>query len=300
VANPFFGDFGDVWKHLVLAELLSIERPKAYWETHAGSASYPLTPSDARNYGAYHFLENADKSEVLRSSRYLAQLKGLPQSAGFPAQYPGSSLLAMLELADHAESYVFCDRDPVSSADLMAAARERGLGARVRCLTADGVAAIASEATDLAALDQVVAHIDPFQPFDASGPAGRSPFDLAVWLAQAGCRVILWYAYDQPGPEARGAGWAWRSFAARLPDAARTAWCGDIGLTSLPIGHAAAGMECGGGCGVVCANFGTAAYTRASELGIALAETYASSVLLSGDAGALTFRTFGATLTGPE
>ena len=43
MTNPYFGDFGDVWKHLVLAEVLSLERPLAYWETHAGSARYALT-----------------------------------------------------------------------------------------------------------------------------------------------------------------------------------------------------------------------------------------------------------------
>jgi hypothetical protein len=274
MANPFFGDFGDVWQHLALTELLSIERPKAYWETHAGSASYPLTRSAARNYGAYHFLETATQSAALRSSRYFARLRGLPQAGQFPARYPGSSLLAMLELGDKVESYLFCDRDPVSSADLMTAARECGLSAQTRCLTADGVAAVIREATGVTALHQVVAHIDPFEPFDASGPANRSPFDLAVWLAQAGCRVILWYAYDQPGPGARGARWAWRSFADRAPDASDTAWCGDIGLTTLGVGQVVAGMECGGGCGVVCANFGTAAYQRASELGTALAESY--------------------------
>ncbi len=38
MANRHFGRIGDVWKHLPLAEILLLETPRRYWETHAGSA----------------------------------------------------------------------------------------------------------------------------------------------------------------------------------------------------------------------------------------------------------------------
>ena len=43
--NTHFAELGDVWKHLPLAEILRINLPRQYWETHAGSASYALTES---------------------------------------------------------------------------------------------------------------------------------------------------------------------------------------------------------------------------------------------------------------
>gem|GEM_PF-3449085 len=35
MANKHFGSIGDIWKHLPLAEILEIERPRNYWESHA-------------------------------------------------------------------------------------------------------------------------------------------------------------------------------------------------------------------------------------------------------------------------
>ena len=33
--NNHFAELGDVWKHLPLAEILRVDPPRAYWETHA-------------------------------------------------------------------------------------------------------------------------------------------------------------------------------------------------------------------------------------------------------------------------
>ena len=45
MAKGHYARIGDVWKHLPLAEVLSIERPGRYWESHAGPSSYSLTRS---------------------------------------------------------------------------------------------------------------------------------------------------------------------------------------------------------------------------------------------------------------
>jgi hypothetical protein len=39
IMNNHFAELGDVWKHLPLAEILRINPPRQYCETHAGSAS---------------------------------------------------------------------------------------------------------------------------------------------------------------------------------------------------------------------------------------------------------------------
>ena len=52
VANRHFGKAADVWKHLPLLEILSIERPRQDWESHAGSAEYTWVDDHERRYGA--------------------------------------------------------------------------------------------------------------------------------------------------------------------------------------------------------------------------------------------------------
>jgi len=59
MANTHYGEIGDVWKRLPLAEVLHIEAPTAYWQSHAGPADYALTHSPTRDYGVFHLIEQA-------------------------------------------------------------------------------------------------------------------------------------------------------------------------------------------------------------------------------------------------
>lgn len=95
MANHHFGNFGDVWKHLALAEVLALERPSRYAETHAGSGSYAMVDDAERRFGVLRFLEVADDTASLRNSRYRALLNQFGDARGF---YPGSALMAMAEL----------------------------------------------------------------------------------------------------------------------------------------------------------------------------------------------------------
>ena len=72
MANSHFGNLGDVWKHLVLAEVLEREPPRWYAETHAGSAAYPLNRDPQREFGIWRFLAAAPRSAELARSRYYA------------------------------------------------------------------------------------------------------------------------------------------------------------------------------------------------------------------------------------
>jgi 23S rRNA (adenine2030-N6)-methyltransferase len=73
MANVHYARIGDVWKHLPLAKVLAIERPARYWESHAGSASYPLTHFPEREYGVFLFLERAARTSVLEGSAIAAR-----------------------------------------------------------------------------------------------------------------------------------------------------------------------------------------------------------------------------------
>jgi hypothetical protein len=92
MANPHFGNLGDVWKHVALAEALASERPLNYWETHAGSASYLLSHSPARDYGAYYLLEGGRRSSIL----------SVTLLSGAEAFLPGRRASAQLPRLSHA------------------------------------------------------------------------------------------------------------------------------------------------------------------------------------------------------
>src|SRR5690348_7442855 len=138
MANAHFGNLGDVWKHIVLAETLAREHPHSYWETHAGSASYPLSHSPARDYGIYYLLDNGQRSSRVARSAYWEELARF-QAQETEERYPGSALLAMRLLRDTA-SYVLCDMDEASIRTLTAAASSLGLGENVQPTLQDGLA----------------------------------------------------------------------------------------------------------------------------------------------------------------
>jgi 23S rRNA (adenine2030-N6)-methyltransferase len=75
VANRHFGKLGDVWKHLPLCEVLTVERPSRYAETHAGSAADAPLDDPERRYGVHRFSSVAHRDAVLAGSRYAAHLE---------------------------------------------------------------------------------------------------------------------------------------------------------------------------------------------------------------------------------
>lgn len=266
MANRHFGNLGDVWKHLVLAEVLAIERPLHYWETHAGSASYPLSPSRARGYGVYGFLDASGHDRVLAESHYCGVLEG-EVDRSVPT-YPGSPLIAMRLLLGDTD-YVFCDLDPASTESLESAADGLGIGGRARCLTQDGLAAIRD--TSGAYADDpadVLVHIDPFDPSAETEP-GLSAVTLASELSRQGFRLIYWYGYDT----LEGRAWAWDTVGSQLG----SQWCGDLTTQSNALGGRRTPLADHGpmiGCGVLTANVPPATTHRLSGLGKRLAATY--------------------------
>jgi hypothetical protein len=166
-------------------------------------------------------------------------------------------MLAMLALGRDA-SYIFCDIEHESVATLRAATA--GLNARV--MEADGVSAILGEA-DLGRVDpaDALVHIDPFEPHERLAANGKTPIELAGWLAQAGYRVFYWYAYDSVDER----GWARHEIAGRAPDV--ELWCGD---TLMPATFVYPGRPGAWGCGVVLANATSAEVDVCERLGYAL------------------------------
>lgn len=245
--------------------------PLHYWETHAGSAHYPLTASPSRLHGALRFLACAPSEPELQGCAYLQALRTVPDV------YPGSPMLATRALGQKA-SYIFCDIDPESAASLRTATA--GLNARV--IEADGVSAITRE-VQLACVDpaDVLVHIDPFEPHERFAANSKTPVELAGWLADAGYRVFYWYGYDS----VEQCGWA-RDEIARLALDVEL-WCGD---TLMPASFIYPGRSGAWGCGVVLANATSVEVGVCERLGHALERISASDFLNGNDPARLRFQ----------
>src|SRR5437870_178242 len=113
MANRHFGKLADVWKHLVLAEVLSVDRPRQLCDTHAGHACYMMTSDAERRYGVLGFMEAAIDDDVLSRSAYFRLLVRQRNNGTELSDYPAGPLLAMLELGSGSK-YLFCDLNPES------------------------------------------------------------------------------------------------------------------------------------------------------------------------------------------
>ena len=280
MANRHFGKVGDVWKHLMLCEVLAALEPTHYAESHAGSGAYDLVHDDERNYGVDHFLEVSAVIETLGASASAHALHRFTSTGR--ARYPGSALQAMTLLGDTSE-YLFCDVDPVSADDLRHWGRNLELS-RCQVVEHDGMTAVA-EWLDTCAGSRRVVHIDPFDPF-AAQPGGLSAVQLAGHVSESGSVLVYWYGFDSPVEQA----WALAEIAQRtskpltcldvlVTDETGQGMNGDLGVGTTP----------GTGFGVVLANVGEQVIANCDRLGQDLIRTYDGKRLPNGQQGRLRF-----------
>jgi 23S rRNA (adenine2030-N6)-methyltransferase len=279
MANPHFGEIGDLWKHLVLGDLLDRSRPARYWETHAGSGTYTLDRTWEREYGVFTLLREAFRAPAIEASRYAWLLRTLPPGDDGEPRYPGSARLAMEVLGDTA-TYVLCDLDTASVADLTRSARELDHSDLVRVEHADGLATISEISRGMPGeqADATFVVIDPFDPTQRSAD-GIDALDLFTALAAAGFRTMLWLADEA----ADGA-----SIVERAADDGVEPVC-SLGIeTALARGETSLnpGVE---RCAVVLANQPTDDAGHAERLGRQLAALYDEALMPDGTPGALAF-----------
>ena len=237
MANPHFANLGDVWKHLLLTEVISWLQPGHYVETHAGSALYAVTDDLERGLGAEMFLSASSEIEPLRSSPYRQNILGLARGAA--PSYPGSPLLAMM-LLGRACRYVFCDTDPSSVADLRAARERLGLQKEAQVIHGDGLAETTALLKAHAIGAASLVHVDPFD-FRAAGPTAASALQLVTRLAAASIPTFAWY-----GLTSRSAPHDLFHEVTTTAPAAR-AWCAELRVG----GQRANAAGIGSGCGVL-------------------------------------------------
>ncbi len=297
MANLHYAEIGDVWKHLPLAEVLAIEAPRRYLESHSGSSSYSLTNSPERDYGALRFAAQTARSPTLEGSVYrrlLAKYGG----DGVPTKYPGSPLIAMSLLGSDAEReegtrFVFCDLDGNSLSTISEDARKLGLPEdRLRLVKGDGISEVNRQLAGLSKEEAVATflHADPYRPLEA-GEDGATSLDLLGRAAALGAKCMLWYGFDSTH-DRDDLHDALRSIACPPRDGGREErrppWCGEVSLRADSISEV--GFSPGVlGCGIVLCNVGEEVLAACERLGEGLASIYTGARLPNGADGSLTF-----------
>lgn len=229
MANPFFARIGDVWKHLLLLEIIKHDPPRRYWESHAGSAFYVLSRTPDREYGIYAFLDRARRNSILGGSKFYEVISELPQQDGYPRRYPGSAAFAMLALGNRA-TYRLWDIDRESVRDLFNAAAALNLAEKADVIDADGIDGVKDESRTLSAADarDALVFVDPFDPFERSPGHGVSSVDLALSVASRGAKVAYWYGFDKESERH----WAWKLLSLHRKGI-KSAWYAEIGPAAV-------------------------------------------------------------------
>ena len=197
-----FGKQADVLKHLLLCELLRIEKPQVYVETNAACAQYALERTPEQEYGIYHFLKKAGAAEkecmperaeyhhpkgALRRSAYYQQESEAMQAN----RYIGSPGLAMNILGDTAR-YIFFDIESAPLENVSQYAATKGLKECITLFNRDSIEVTLELLSSLPASSFL--HIDPYE-IDKPGRNDRTYLDVFIEAAKAGMRCFLWYGY---------------------------------------------------------------------------------------------------------
>ena len=290
MANSHYGNIGDVWKHLPLAEILEIESPSRYWESHAGSSHYALTHSPEREYGIFYFAHAASQSELLTHAVYPQLLKGYEQD-GLLRLFPGSPLLAMTVLQPHHTAFLFCDIDQESLSAITDDGARVGLPQEaVQVVCGDGIGTLTHLLASLDALSMktTFAHLDPYLPF-AANAEGITSVDLFCEMSKRGGKTMLWYGFNSKGEQEHFHQQLQHAFLVHtFHPTIDQLWCGEITLNAI---HTPDYLFHPGvmGCGILLSNVGSASLTACKHLGEALETLYAEAPLPHQQSGALTF-----------
>ncbi|MBI5722713.1 MAG: hypothetical protein HZA50_02055 [Planctomycetes bacterium] len=289
MANRHFGEIGDVWKHLALAEILAIEQPQQYRESHAGSSEYVLTHSSARDYGVFHFLANCKRSPILSRCHYRRCLAALDDPAG-DCNYPGSPYIALSVLGNVCSKFLFCGTDGESLRTIESRAVAMGFSkSDVIARQEDGIAALTNEIfpkSENAAALKTFVHLDPYDPFLENND-GLSCSQLFCRLGSEGHGVMFWYGFESPKAHVT----FWSGMKNAISAGMNQIITGSIWAVEVSPYAISTGIydDSGSyiGCGVLCCNLADKTFGVCRNLAMALGEIYENAVLPDGRPGKL-------------
>ena len=260
MANKHPANFGDVLKHLILCEVISLARPRRYLESHAGAFEYEFADVESGIGGVWDFIDLANRHEALGSSRYADVLASFAGNEAASRTYPGSIAQAHLLLHPDVE-ILAADNHKGTASDLNSALM--AAGRRGGAVWTDGI-----DFVDSAGGSGDLILLDPYDPLEPS-PRGTTSLDLFGRLAERGAIVVLWYAINSTSsPNLR------LDLLDAHAEGARDFWRGEAELA-----RPSAGIH---GCGVMAANLPTGGVGRLSHRFEKLAELLFSGERLQG------------------
>lgn len=157
VTYTHFGKQPDVLKHLVLCEVLQIEKPQIYVETNSACAIYPMTHTPEQEYGIYHFLNEANKDATLKNSLYY-QLESESMANG---NYLGSPALAMKVLNNDVKGCLFFDLEKEALENIESFVRHQAVAPSIRTFNCDSIDGVLKLLPSLP--KSTFLHIDPYE-----------------------------------------------------------------------------------------------------------------------------------------
>lgn len=187
-AYTHYGKQADVFKHLVLCEVLNNEMPIVYIDTNSACAVYQLEHTQEQDYGIYHFLRKASDSGELKSTCYYK----LEHEAMHEEGYYGSPALAMKIVRENAEKYYFFDLENKSLENIRSFVEQGLLDNHViiqNCDSTKGVMELLPALPKSSFL-----HIDPYE-IDKKGIDGHTYFDVFIQATRLGMKCLLWYGF---------------------------------------------------------------------------------------------------------
>lgn len=183
-----YGKQADVFKHLVLCEVLQIEKPQIYIETNSASAIYQMAHTPEQQYGIYYFLKKAREEKPLRESLYY-KLESTEMAKG---NYLGSPALAMNTLAERTSQYLFFDIEKDALENIESYAKQVKLESHIQTCHTDSLEGIIKLLPSLSQASFL--HIDPYE-IDKKGISGTTYLDVLIQATQAGMKCLLWYGF---------------------------------------------------------------------------------------------------------
>lgn len=187
-AYTHYGKQADVFKHLVLCEVLNNEKPTVYIDTNSACAVYQLEHTPEQDYGIYHFLRKASMDDNLKDTLYYR----LESDAQQKDCYYGSPALALKVMGEEADKYYFYDLQNKSLENVNSFAEHEHLDNRVIIRNCDSTKGVMDLLPTLP--KTTFLHIDPYE-IDVKGIDGHTYFDIFVQATLLGLKCLLWYGF---------------------------------------------------------------------------------------------------------
>ncbi len=188
VTYSHFGKQPDVLKHLVLCEVLQIEKPQIYVETNSACAIYTLAHTPEQEYGIYHFLNRANEDATLKNSLYY-QLESESMANG---NYLGSPALAIKVLNNEVKGCLFFDLEKGALDNVELFARNQAISPPIRIFNCDSIDGVLKLLPSLP--KSTFLHIDPYE-IDKTNSNGHTYLDVLIGATKLGMKCLLWYGF---------------------------------------------------------------------------------------------------------